>query len=175
MREQKFTYKGISKIRQVGLQAFGVIGTLLFTAIGVGCFAGAIQISNEISKKRILDNPSVTLFCFGVIFIVFAWIIGSNFINFLPNIWISNDGITISSFIFFRNHILWKDIIDIGKGHPPLGYILVRARKITFFHRLFGWSYSQSFWPSFLIGLEIENGSYLLQEIRRNLLNTIDR
>jgi hypothetical protein len=170
MSEQKFTYTGAYKIRQVGLQIFGVIGTLLFSAFGFGWFAGAIRISNEVPNKNILNDPRVTLICFGVIFISSAWIIGSNFINFLPDIWLSQNGITISIFIFFRKHILWKDVIDIDKGHPPRGYILVRAREITFFHRLFGWSYSKSFWPSFLIGLEIENGDFLIQEIRRNLL-----
>jgi hypothetical protein len=91
------------------------------------------------------------------------------FINFLPTIWMTEQGVQISAFIFLRVQILWSEIVDIGAGMPPEGYVLVRCRKITLFHRVYGWFYSQTFYPSFLIEKDISDRDELIHEIRRRI------
>jgi hypothetical protein len=81
----------------------------------------------------------------------------------------TEQGLQISAFIFLRVQILWSEIVNIGAGMPPEGYVLVRCRKITPFHRVYGWFYSQTFYPSFLIEKDISDRDELIHEIRRRI------
>jgi len=165
---KKYSYQGAQLLKKVVSQLAGCIGILFFSVFAL--FLLAAIPSLEMSKSTpILNDPGVTLFCFAGWFLFIAWIIGSIFINFLPNIWINEDGLQISVFIFFRVRILWGELVDIGAGTPPKDCVLVRTQKITLFHRLYGWLYSRTFYPSFLIGNNISDRDGLVNEIKRRI------
>lgn len=64
----------------------------------------------------------------------------------------------------------WEDIIDVRPIRWSLaGDTLVRARRISPVHRLYGWMYSHSLFPSFVIGRDIEQREELLAEIERRI------
>ncbi len=88
-----------------------------------------------------------------------------------PDIWIRDDGIVISAYLFFRIFISWIDIIDVMEVKKPFlpGYAVVKARRISVFHRVIGWIYSRSVSPCFLIGKNIDRHEELIQEIKKRL------
>jgi hypothetical protein len=102
-----------------------------------------------------------------VFYIAFlGWTIGLTFINFLPTIWIREEGLIISAFLVFRILIPWSDIIRIRIRRFLSGNVLVSARKIIPFHRIYGWLYSRTVDPSFLIGIGINDRDTLIREIQ---------
>ena len=164
----KFSYHGFFKLKIIFSQIMGTIGIVFFSAIAFFLLFS----TNRVEHPSTLDpmhDPRVTLICFATWFLIISWGLGSMFINYYPTIWLSENGLRISVFFFFHTSIPWSNIIDIGKGHPPYGTILVRAQKITIFHRIFGWFYSSNFHPCFLIGKKIEKRDELIQEIRNKI------
>lgn len=93
-------------------------------------------------------------------------------INTFPTVWIGDQGLAISAFLFRRVDVPWFDVIDVGAGRVLFGHTLVRARRITPFHRVYGWLYSRTSYPSFLIGRNIENHDELLREIGKRIQAT---
>ncbi len=162
---KRYTYHGFDKFWQIINQLFGCTGILLFSAFGLFWLYGAIITDPSFARVDILNDPRYTLLCLGIFIIAFSWMIGSILINYWPEIWVNETGVTVSAFIVFRVKIVWSDIVDIGEGNPPWGYVLVRTRRITLFHRLIGWLYSRTLYPSFLIGSGIENYDNLYREI----------
>ena len=160
----KFEYRGIHKLKNIYMHIGGIFAILFFTAVAVFFWIGSTQIPVSEPNLGFLDNPQYTPICFGVWFIVFSWACGSMFLNFNPTVWTDERGLTITVFLFFKTFIPWSDLID--SREIMFGYVLVRARKITPFHRMFGWIYSQTFSPAFLIGPGIDDRETLLRQIR---------
>ncbi len=165
----KFTYTGLTNLARISRQINGVIGIVVFTGIAFICFAGVWASPGDLHYTTVFDDPRVILICLAFCMLGLAWGIGPMYINFLPTIWLDEDGIQISTFIFFRIRIPWNHMIDIGKAHSPKRHILVRARRISIFYCIFGWFYSHSFYPSFLIHEDIQGYSYLVDRIRQGI------
>lgn len=159
---RKFTYTGTAGLRVFIRQFAGVAAILFGTSIGVLLLVlGLWQIS--------LSDPAMwTSVCFAIWFLVTSWVVGLGLINFHPTVWVGDDGLAIL-FLGRRVMIPWEEIVDVGAGFVPFGHTLVRARRITLFHRLYSLLYSLSFLPGFVIGRDIENHDELLREIRERI------
>lgn len=166
---QKFSYNGFHRIRVIASQLTGVLAILIFTGLAGFLLYAMTKVPTYRHDIGLLENPKVTLICLVLYFVIIAWTFGLIFINFLPTIWVSNDGLVISAFIIFRILIRWEDIVDIGAGRVSAGYVLVRTRRITPLHRVFGWIYSRTFYPSFLIGKGITDRDNLIREIQQRI------
>ena len=156
MRE--FTYRGIARLGVVFLQATGAIAILLVT-LGAGWLVAA--------AIRFRAPQYDTVGCLVLWMLLIGWTVGLAQINVFPTVWVDNYGLTISAFFYKRVAIPWSDVIDVGAGRVPFGHTLIRARRITPFHRIYGWLYSLSLHPGFLIRRDIENCDELLYEIKR--------
>lgn len=167
-RMKKFSYQGFPRIKIVISQFFGALGLLFFTSFTIfSIVVGLANIPN--SANSILDDPRVTPICFMTFFLIVTGAICSTLINYLPTVWLDEKGLIITAYLFFKIRIPWSSIVDIGAGNPPRGYILVRARRITPFHRVYGWLYSRTFYPSFLIGKGINDRDNLVREIQQRI------
>ena len=166
MAMKKYTYSGFGKVKQLFFQLTGFIAIAIFTIFGFTFFYAAMNGPTVQNGIGFMDDPRVPLICFGTIFILGAWFFGLMFINLLPTIWTDERGITVSSFLFFHTNIPWKDVLAIDPIRSPFDYYIVKARKITVFHRMIGWIYSKTFFPSFLIGKEIEEREELIWAIQ---------
>jgi len=160
MREYQVTEVG--KLAIALLHAGGVAAALFATALGIGPIAMAIV------ERMPTTNPSgmATLSCFGLWCLGIGWTVALGLINVYPTIWTDEEGIVISAFIWARVAVPWGEIVDVGAGHVPFGHTLVRAHHITPFHRLYGWFYSRTLYPSFVINRSIKDRDELLVEIR---------
>lgn len=167
---QKYSYKGIYRIGIILRQIGGVIGIIIFTSFA-GFIFWQIRLIEIKKSDNILTDSRITLVCFGLWCLVVGWFGCLALINASPTVWIQQDAILISAFLFFRISISWSDIIDIGAWQIPFGGVLVRARKITPFHRIYGWLYSRTWSPSFWIEPRIEDYEYLIREIRTRATN----
>jgi hypothetical protein len=166
---QEFSYNGFHRIRVISSQLTGGLAILIFTGLaGFLLYAMTKMPTNE-PDIGLLENPKVTLVCLVIYFMIIAWAIGLTFINFLPTIWVKNEGLEISVFLFFRILILWEDIVDIGAGRVSASYVLVRTRRITPLHRIYGWLYSRTSYPSFLIGKNISGRENLIRVIQQRI------
>ncbi len=167
---KKHSYYGIQSVKILYSQLIGIMGMLFSTLFALLMLSGITRVTENQKTTTIMNDPRLALVCIALWFIVIGWLVGMMFINFYPTIWIADQGIEISFCIFFRILIKWENIIDLGTGSPPKGCILVRARKITPFHRIYGWSYSFTFFPSFLIGKGISERDALISEIVQHIL-----
>jgi hypothetical protein len=170
---RKFYYHGIHKLRVIISQIAGVIGILIFNSVAFLFLYALIKFPNNGMNTSLLNDPRITIFCLFVFFLLGPWLLGLTFINYLPTIWIVNEGLIISFLFIFRILIKWDGIVDVGKGQLPMGYTLVRTRKITSFHRIYGWMYSHSFYPSFIIGRGINDREILVNEIQTRMGNDV--
>ena len=59
------------------------------------------------------------------------------------------------------------ELVDI-KG-IRLGHYLVTTKRITFFHRIYGWVYSNNPYPSFVIRRDITERDKLISEIKQHI------
>lgn len=154
---RKFTYEGAAGRCKIVLHKVG--GAIV--AIFVTFFTGGLL--------TMMATKGVLFLC-GVAFLawtfILGWLIALLSFNLYPTIWVGDKGLAIS-FLHRRIFIPWDEVLDVRTAFPSfLGY-LVRAKRITPFHRLYGWLYGQSSFPSFLIGQGIQNEDELLREIRR--------
>ncbi len=166
---QEFSYHGFQRIRVITSQLTGGLAILIFTGVAGFLIYAMTKIPTNAPDIGLLENPKITLVCLVTYFTIIAWSFGLAFINFLPTIWVRDEGLVISAFLFFRILICWEDIVDIGAGRVSAGYVLVRTRRITPLHRLYGWLYSHTFYPSFLIGKGINNRDNLIREIHQRI------
>jgi uncharacterized protein with PQ loop repeat len=118
--------------------------------------------------KVIQEKELPGVVCYVFAFSVIGWLVALVFFNFYPEVVTDEQGIRIS-FMFSWVRILWQDVIDIGAGHPPAGTTLVRARKITPAHILYGWIFAYSSFPAFLIGRTVNDRDDLIKQINRHL------
>jgi hypothetical protein len=163
---QEFTYHGLQRLRVIIGQLTGVLAIMFFTGFAGFLLYAMTEIPTDRTDIGLLEDPKVTLVCLVFYFTILAWVLGLTFINFLPTVWVSNEGLMISAFFIFRILIRWEDIIDVSAGRVPVGYVLVRTRRITPLHRIYGWLYSRSLYPSFIIGRGIEDREKLIREIQ---------
>lgn len=158
MRE--FTYKGTARLNVVFLQIGGIVSILFAILCAAWLIVMAIQVG---------PSSYEGVGCIGGWVLIIGWMIGLTQINSAPSVWTEDHGLVISAFLFGRVRIPWTEIVDVGTGRVPFGHVLVRARRITPFHRVYGWLYSRTLLPSFLIRRDIQDRDALLCEIRERL------
>jgi len=162
-----YSYTGINKIKQLITYIVGVFSIVTLTGIFIFLIFGITTIPESEKNINPFLDARMTLICIGLWCLMGGWVIGFIFINYLPNVWASDEGLFISFFIFSKKFIAWRDVIDIGFGNPPNGYLLIRTKKITKFHIIYGWKYSYTLHPSFLIHESLINKRELLTLIRK--------
>ncbi len=161
---EEFTYHGAALAGIVLRQAFGAFGIVLATAVAVWALAMTVRV----------DQP---LWCPGALAAYMAavgWWVGLGLINAAPTVWVGERGLAVSTFPFGRVLVSWANVVDVGAGHVPFGGTLVRTRRLTRFHRCYGWMYSHSLYPSFLIRRDIEDHDRLLRLIDRGAARARD-
>ncbi len=153
----EFNYVGFGRIRVVLSQIGGIISAVLSTL-----FAGFMVVG------MILEDAVFSAgICLAIWAIIFGWTLSLTMFNAYPTVWVGDQGLAIR-FLFRRILIPWDEIVDIRKvTSPPFGSHIVRARRITMFHRVYGLIYAKSLLPAFLVGRGIGNRDELLDEIRR--------
>lgn len=156
-------------MKQIYSQISGLIGIIIFTGMGFLLYVGTILGPSVPYGTSFIDDPRLTMICFGTGSIAVAWIFGSTMINSIPTVWLDESGITVSTFLFFRKHIPWHDVLDVSPIRTSSNYVLVRARNITLFHRMIGWIYSHTLYPGFLIASYINDHEELILRIRRSI------
>lgn len=166
---QRYSYQGIEKIKVLISEFAGILGFVFSTSAAIYILFGIYSVPKSSVQTTLLNNPKVTLICFAFWFLIVGWTISIALLNLMPTIWINEYGLYISSNLFFKIKIPWSNIIDIGSGNPPFSYTLVRARKITIYHRIYGWLYSRTLYPSFLIGKSISGRDELITYIKLRL------
>jgi hypothetical protein len=113
-----------------------------------------------------LANEPTTAVCLGVFVLMFGGVLGLLLINLFPEIQTDAEGMTIQ-FLGRPVRILWDDVIDVRRLWIPFGHVyVIRARKVTFFHRLYGWAYTRSLLPAILVRDSIDGGTELLEALR---------
>lgn len=165
----RYSYQGISRIKVFFSKLSGLLGITFSTIVAIFTFVGIRFVPTANGSVTILNSPKVTLICFALWWLIFGWSVSLVLINLLPTLWVNENGLFISAYLFLKIQIPWSSIIDIGAGNPPFGYILVRTRKITIFHRIYGWLYSRTLHPSFLIGKGIKDRDELISEISQRI------
>jgi hypothetical protein len=165
---QKFDYHLFDHLGIIFQKVGGIIILLITHGIAILliCSIGNYEITPKLSWY---DNPRIAFVCLVIWIVVVGWFVGMGLINYFPTIWILDDGISISSFLFFKIFIPWDSIIDIFSGKVHFGHYLVAAKKITFFHRMYGWFYLHNPVPSFIIGKNIRNQKELLLIIKQKI------
>lgn len=164
---QKYSYTGFHRLRVITSQLTGVLAILIFNGFSGFLLYAMNKVPIDKPDKGLLENPGSTLICLIVYFAVISWLFGLTFINFLPTIWVVDEGLVISSFFILRILIHWEDIVDIDERRVSRGFILVRTRQITPLHRIYGWLYTRTFFPSFVIGNDISRRDELLTIIEQ--------
>ncbi|MBU0492464.1 MAG: PH domain-containing protein [Chloroflexi bacterium] len=85
-----------------------------------------------------------------------------------PRVGVCDAGVSIT-FLLREILIPWEDIVDVRKTWFLPRAIIVRARRITPFHIVYGMVYSSSLFPSFLISSSIDNYRELAAEIQKRI------
>lgn len=167
----KYTYTPLFKIGILYMQLGGIFAILFSTSIALFLFFLIFAVSTNTTSQPTnwLNDPRVTLICFGVWFLLIGWPVGFALINAYPNIWLAEDGLSISVFLFFKIFIPWSKIIDVRIGQVRFGHDLVRTTRITPFHIIFGWIYSRSLYPSFIIRRNIEDHDLLISNLAKRV------
>lgn len=165
----EFSYQGFERVKKLYTKFFGLLCILLFTVFGIFIWSGIAHVPASEFSPNLMDDPRVPMVCFGIWMIAVSWMIGANLINLLPTVWVRDEGLTVEAFLVMKIHIPWSDVMEVREGVTPFNYALVRARRITFFHRFIGWLYSRTLSPAFLIGPGIEDRKFLIREIRTRM------
>ena len=163
---QKYSYNPDARTGIVIQQLSGIFGLIASTGGALLLFWG-IGILEAPTTPNLLQDPRMTLVCVGKWLLVIGWIVSIALINATPTVWAGEDGIEISAFLISKVFIRWSELIDI-KG-IRFGHYLVRAKRITFFHRIYGWIYSRSLYPSFVIHRDIIERDRLISEMKQHI------
>ncbi len=162
----KYTYSGVARLGR-GIEVFvGTLAFLLSTLAAVGIPVGA-ALNGDV-------RSALNLICFGLWFLLVGWTVGFLLLNGYPDIWLEDDQLTISMFLFVKVRIRWSDIVDIQNINWPLRRTVVRVRRITPFHRIIGCIYGRTILPSFAIRPEIDHYALLIQSIAARLHTETD-
>jgi hypothetical protein len=152
---KEYSYVGMGQAAVTFTQAGGAAAIVIFTLLFIAIIAIGYQ----------TDSSLLSAGCFALWFLMVGWLVGLGLMNVYPTIWVGDEYLVISMFVFYRVAVAWTEIIDVGAGHVPFGHTLVRARHITPVHRLYGWLYSRTLHPSFIVGRWIQDRDELLREI----------
>jgi len=87
-----------------------------------------------------------------------------------PRVGICDVGVSVT-FLFREILIPWEDIVNVRRVWFLPRTLVVRARKITPFHIVYGVTYSHSLFPSFLLSFSIDNYHELAGEIQKRVQN----
>lgn len=163
----KYTYSGVARLGR-GIEIFvGTLAFLLSTVAAVGIPVGA-TLNGDV-------RSALNLICFGLWFLLVGWTVGFLLLNGYPDIWVEDDYLTISMFLFMKARMRWSDVVDIRNISWPLRRTVVRVRRITPFHRIIGWIYGRTILPSFAIRPEIDHYALLIQSIAARLQTETDK
>jgi len=160
---KEHTYEGSAGSRVLTLRLIGAGLVISSTSIAVvTLLIGLWQIP--------LSDPGLSgVICIVLSILLIGWVGGFIAMNLYPTIRVEDKGLALSYFVFWWVVIPWDEVIDMRPIPFRRGDVLVRAQRITPFHRFFGLRYRLSFLPSFVIGRDIENRDELLREIRERI------
>jgi hypothetical protein len=168
---QKFTYHGVDWLRIRISQLGGLAGIVIFNTFGILFFLIGLTTIQSPPTTNFYENPFITLGCFTTLMIMFSWYIGSLMINFSPTVWINDQGIVISHFVYFRIFIPWKDIVDVIEVQSVFTrWTLVTAKRISLFHSIWNRLFFNLSYPCFNIGDKIDHRDKLIAKIRGKAL-----
>jgi hypothetical protein len=156
---QAYFYTGFAALRPL----LSRLGGVFFMAVTIGIGSLAISVY--------LQTPTATgVLCFGLTYL-FGGMLGSLFfILAYPDVSVDDQGITISIWLY-HIRIPWSNVIGLDeKGFPRHNIILVRAKRITPIHFLYGLYYSQKLEPGFFIAKSIRNYDELKKTITTRAL-----
>lgn len=156
---EKFSYKGFARLRALYVQVGGGIGLLVVTTSSIWFLILIALRGPEYSGGA----------CIVVWWLMVGWAVGLTLLNSYPTVWLGDQGLVVSTFPLGRVSVSWVDVVDIGAGYVPFGGVLVRTRRLTPFHRVYGVLYSRTLLPSFAIRRGIDERERLICEIRRRI------
>lgn len=161
---EEYGYPSGMRSQIKGLQVAGIVCISLVT-LWVGWHVG--RIPAEFERPETLG----LLLALGLVLVI-GWMVGLYLINLFPTIWITEQYLVLSKFPKGYISIPWQDVIETTKCSPLrycFGSTLVRAHRITLWHRFYGLQYTGSIQPVFLIHPSIDRHDELLEEIRRRI------
>lgn len=153
----QFSYHGNRELGFFIAGCSGFSGIIIFKYLGILLIGGGFMQIKPANGTSLINDPRLTIIYLASFCILFSWMIGGLLINYLPTIWMTETGITISYFIFFKVSIPWNEIIGvIDRKRFYYSSTLVIAKRITLFHRILGRLYFQVSNPCFVIGEDID-------------------
>jgi hypothetical protein len=165
---RKYSYPGF---RYLFSRFIAVVGVLFIIGIGLILILSSFFLPISRSPSSYLDDPRITLICFGSWSIIIGYFTGGIIINFFPTVWINDEGITISHFVIFKAFIPWNEVTYVFvRERWFYHYTMVLAKRITLFHKIVAWGYFHTSDPGFAIGDDIENQPELIRTIRNRAL-----
>lgn len=168
---RQYSYRGYRKWG-IYLAGFGgFLGILIFNFIGILLIFGGFMQIKPANGTSLINDPRLTIICLATFCILFSWMVGGLLINYLPTIWFTETGITISYFFLFKVSVPWAEIIGvIDRERFNYSTTLVLAKRITIFHQVLGRFFFQMSTPCFVIGEDIEDRAELVSRIRNKAL-----
>lgn len=172
--ENQYSYRGNRKWGISFLSYCGFLGIIIFNILGIFLLIGGFTQIRPENGTNLINDPRLTIICLSIFCIIFSWVIGELLVNYLPTVWLSEAGKTISYSIFFKILIPWTELTDvIDRKRFYNSSTLVLAKRITILHRILGWYYFRVPNPCFVIGEDIENKKELISRVRsKALLNS---
>jgi hypothetical protein len=153
---KSYQYQGAGLIRVWLAKATGLASIILSTVFAAGLIWAAGH----------SDGPVVTVACLVIWILAFGWGLGLLFFNAYPAVHVDDAGLTVE-FLFGHVQIAWADVAGVkSRSFPWSNSVVVMAKRITPFHRLYGWYYARRFSPAFLVA-DIAGRGELLDVIRR--------
>jgi hypothetical protein len=155
---KKYSYAGSSALLAVLSRILGALGLVL-------AVPGAIALA---MLGRETHSMQGVLSCLALWELAFGGVVSLSLLNLYPTVWVGHSGLVISAFLLGRVTIPWQAVIDVQSSSMfPLRGSIVRARRITPFHRLYGWLYSPAPVPAFVIDGRMRDYDELILEINR--------
>jgi len=151
-----YRYPLILEIWQM-IGKFVGIALLLLIVLAIAKYLPNYQTITERIKIVLVLILSIFLIMFGV--------------NFYPRIKVDENGLQVE-FLWRWLRLEWKDIDGIRTVYTPLGVFvcwMVKSRKLTRLHRLYGLFVDFEFVPCFLIYPRMNNHLELIYEIKQHL------
>ncbi len=157
---KEYTYAGGAWVAARVNQVVGALALLGSCAVAIGLPVYAM------GSDAPADASMATLGCLSLGILFGGGQVGAALMNSYPTVWVADDHLAVQSFLFARAKVPWGDVVDVGAGRVPWGFVLVRTRGLTPLHRVYGWLYSRTLMPSFLIGPQIQERDELIREIK---------
>ena len=169
---RKFDYKFPFKFGVALLQLGGSALFIIVLLIALFMISQINNVEYDEGNDFILNDPRFTLVCLSLWVLLVGCFVCIILINSFTTILLEESGITITAFLFAKIFIPWSDIVRIEVGRVRFGNDLVQARRNTPFHIFYGWLYSRTLHPSFIIGKNINDHDVLIKAVSENINNT---